>query len=91
MSTFPPPRVDITSKTWPSFADMLLRRWREGGTFGESVFPRPSVTSLGRAGGSPASPPPSPPAFGGAEVTVQLRESDVAYMHFDLRDRGMEA
>lgn len=38
MSTFPPPRVDITSKTWPSFADMLLRRWREGGTFGESGF-----------------------------------------------------
>lgn len=36
--TFPPPRVDITSKTWPSFADMLLRRWREGGTFGESGF-----------------------------------------------------
>lgn len=38
MPTFPPPRVDITSKTWPSFADMLLRRWREGGTFGESGF-----------------------------------------------------
>lgn len=38
MPTFPPPRVDITSKTWPSSADMLLRRWREGGTFGESGF-----------------------------------------------------
>lgn len=40
MPTFPPPRVDITSKTWPSSADMLLRRWREGGggAFGESVF-----------------------------------------------------
>lgn len=43
MPTFPPPRVDITSKTWPSFADMLLRRWREGGTFGESAFFFPSL------------------------------------------------
>lgn len=38
MPTFPPPSVDITSKTWPSFADMLLRRWREGEHLGRVFF-----------------------------------------------------
>lgn len=50
MPTFPPPRVDITSKTWPSFADMLLRRWREGEHLGRVFFfssLRPSVTFSG--------------------------------------------
>lgn len=42
---FPPPRVDITSKTWPSSADMLLRRWREGEHLGRALFCAPCVTS----------------------------------------------
>lgn len=52
MSTFPPPRFDITSKTWPSFADMLLRRWREGEHLGRVFFCAPP-SQLGLAGGHP--------------------------------------
>ena len=45
----PPPRVDITSKTWPSFADMLLRRWREGEHLGRVFFCAPlSHLGVGR-------------------------------------------
>lgn len=51
VSTFPPPRVDITSKTWPSFADMLLRRWREGEHLGRVFFCAP-LSHLGLAGGN---------------------------------------
>lgn len=47
MPTFPPPRVDITSKTWPSSADMLLRRWREGGNIWGECFSAPLCHILG--------------------------------------------
>lgn len=55
MPTFPPPRVDITSKTWPSFADMLLRRWREGEHLGRVFFfflPAPLCHVFGLARGN---------------------------------------
>lgn len=94
---FPPPLVDITSKTWPSFADMLLRRRREGGTFG-----------VGGRGGSgierfPAPPchisnparwrrrrPPQPRLAGVLLIagTAAIREcnfgSPTLFMHFDF-------
>ncbi len=82
MSTFPPPRVDITSKTWPSFADMLLRRWREGEHLGRVFFCAP-LSHLGLAGAkrppNSAPPPAHPLAYSGAEVRAQLLESDVVY------------
>lgn len=97
VSTFPPPRVDITSKTWPSFADMLLRRWREGGTFGESVFffffflLRPSVTSRpgwGRGGNGGEAPHLRRGTRSQAAARRFERNfwSPTLFIDFDLRD-----
>lgn len=81
VSTFPPPLVDITSKTWPSFADMLLRRWREGGTFGGECFPAPlchtsapgSVKSAARAFSPPRRCAAHIQHLGGWSATLGVR------------------
>lgn len=97
MPTFPPPRVDITSKTWPSFADMLLRRWREGGTFGESGFffflSAPRVSRIGGSGRGHRRVLAS--SAGLSAPTHQPRRSSATFrtpalfIDFDLRDSGV--
>lgn len=96
MPTFPPPRVDITSKTWPSSADMLLRRWREGGTFGESGFFfslslfAPRVSNIGCSGGTSAAASGVLPRRVRSDASAAAFEcnfsSPALFIDFDLRD-----